>query len=153
MIALPAVASALQVPAAAPARELPYAGAGVAGKEQIAQRRAALREARATWRRRRLRNYHYRIERLCFCPPEFRGPVRITVRDGRPRGTAEPFRDVDTVRELFQTVEELISAYELSVRYDRRGVPRRIEADRIEHAIDDEISYVVSRFRRLRPPR
>lgn len=54
--------------------------------------------------------------------------------------------------DLFRTVRGLIGSHELSVRYDRRGVPRRIEADRIENAIDDEVTYRITRFGPL-PPR
>lgn len=148
MIALMAVAATVAGPAAATEQGFAQ-GYPDPTPDQVAERRSDLREARGTWRRRRLRNYRYRIERACFCSPQFRGPVRITVREGRPRRTPKPFRDVDTVRELFVTVEELISAHELSARYDARGVPRRIEADPVEGLADEEVAYLVSRFHRL----
>ncbi len=110
----------------------------------------ALREAQADWRRQPLHSYQYRIERQCFCLPKARGPTRITVRDGRPRGTPEDFKDADTVPELFDEVKELLPSDELSVRYDGRGVPRRIEADAVLDGSDDEITYLITGFRPVR---
>lgn len=116
MIALvAAAAAALGGGAAAPAED------GRPSAEQVAERRTALREARTLWRARPLRNYTYRVQRLCFCPST--NQIKITVRGGRPRGTPKGYRDVDTVGDLFRKVESLVTSHKLEVRYSRRGCP------------------------------
>jgi hypothetical protein len=109
-----------------------------------AQRR--LDAARRRWRRADIHNYRFAIERSCFCLP--RGLMVLFVRGDRPVNAPPSFRSVATVRRLQRTVQRAIDAevHDLSVRYDRRGVPRDIGIDRFGMAADDEVAYSVTRF-------
>ncbi len=109
-----------------------------------AQRR--LDTARRRWRRAGIHNYRFELSRGCFCVP--RGPVVVFVRDDRPVNAPAALREVATVRRLHRRIQRAIDAKvpDLSVSYDRRGIPRSIEIDNIERAIDDEVSYSVDRF-------
>ena len=105
-----------------------------------------LDRARRRWRRAGIHNYRFQIERLCFCAE--RGPVVLFVRNGRPVAAPATLRDVATVRRLHRRVQRAIDGKvpALSVRYDRRGIPRDIAIDNIERAVDDEITYRVGFF-------
>ena len=41
-----------------------------------------LADAEKLWQEQGLRNYDFTVERQCFCPEDWRGPVNIQVRDG-----------------------------------------------------------------------
>jgi hypothetical protein len=109
-----------------------------------AQRR--LDAARRRWRRADIHNYRFAIERSCFCVQ--RGLMVLFVRGDRPISPPSTFRSVATVRRLQRAVQRAIDAevHDLSVRYDRRGVPRSIGIDRFGRAADDEVAYRVTRF-------
>jgi len=109
-----------------------------------AQRR--LDQARRRWRRAGIHNYRFRPLVLCFCVRS--DPVVIFVRNDRPVNAPKALRDVATVRRLHRVVQRAIGRRvpELSVQYDRRGVPRGIVIDNIKLAIDDEVTYRVDRF-------
>ena len=105
-----------------------------------------LDRARRRWRRAGIHNYRFELNVLCFCVT--RGPVVVFVRNDRPVDAPETVRDVATVRRLHRVVQRAIdrNVPDLSVRYDRRGIPRGIEIDNIEQAIDDEVAYRVEHF-------
>ena len=98
-------------------------------------------------------DYHYSVERLCFCTPSYRGPSQIVVRGGQPLGAAQAFSDVATVPRLFAIVQQAIDdeVASLTVRYDVRGVPVSIDIDRNRLIIDEEMSYRVRDFALDRP--
>ena len=102
--------------------------------------------ARRKWRRAGIHNYRFQIELLCFCVE--RGPVVVFVRNDRPVDPVATLRDVATVRRLHRAVQRAIDRKvpDLSVRYDRRGIPRGIVIDNIKFAIDDEVTYRVGFF-------
>lgn len=103
--------------------------------------------ARRQWRRARIPDYRFELERSCFCAG--RGPVVLVVRRGRPVDPPAALRDVATIRRLHREVQRAIDreAADLSVRYDRRGLPRSIRIDDVRGLADDEVSYRVLRFR------
>ena len=105
-----------------------------------------LDQARRRWRRAGIHNYRFELNRICFCVPG--GPVVVFVRNDRPVNAPATLRDVATVRRLHRRVQRAIDSNvpHLSVRYDRRGVPRGISIDNIERAIDDEVAYRVGEF-------
>ena len=109
-----------------------------------AQRR--LDEARRHWRRVGIHNYRFEVNVLCFCVT--RGPVVVFVRGDRPVDPPERMRDIATIRRLHRVVQRAIdrNVPALSVRYDRRGVPRAISIDNVKQAIDDEVAYRVDHF-------
>jgi len=106
----------------------------------------ALDAARRRWRRAGIHNYRFEIERSCFCP--LRRPVVIFVRDDRPVRPPADFRSLATVRRLHRRVQGAIDDHvsDLSVRYDRHGMPRRIAIDGRAYIADDEVTYTVDRF-------
>ena len=54
--------------------------------------------ARGRWKAAHVGDYHFTVERQCFCVPASRGPVTIVVRDGVPLAPPAPFEDVAAVR-------------------------------------------------------
>jgi hypothetical protein len=115
-------------------------------------RQSGLAAARARWRRAGLRSYRFRLRVSCFCPGA--GEERtIRVRDGRPHGGEGADAVVDTVPEMFRQIRDALrsdDSGDVAVRYDEKlGYPRRASIDRIEMAIDDEISWTARGLRAL----
>ena len=78
-------------------------------------------------------------------------PARIVVRDRRPVDPPRRLRKMATVTRLFRLVQGAIDdrVADLQVRYDERGVPRRIFVNSLLQLADEEETYVVRRFRPL----
>ena len=110
-------------------------------------RRPSSQQARERWSSQHARDYTYRLRLSCFCLPT--DPVKIRVRDGKPRGTPRRLRRLDTIEELFARIQEEIAKRTagLDVRYGPRGVPLDFSADPIPMAIDDEYTVRVRRLR------
>lgn len=109
---------------------------------------------RATWADAGIDAYTITIERMCFCPDV--GPYEVTVEDGEAVSVTKDGDDVPlddaslatwplTVEDLFAEGDEAErTADEVTIVYDETlGYPTKIFIDRIENAIDDEMSYVV----------
>lgn len=111
----------------------------------------ALDGAKRTWTRAAIASYRYRLRVGCFCPPESRGPVTITVRGRKPVRPPEGFADAATVPRLHRIVRRAIEdgAAQLDVRYDARGVPLQISVDSRRQLADEEQALTVDRFKRL----
>jgi hypothetical protein len=109
--------------------------------------------ARQRWQAAHIRDYHFTIERVCFCAPSSRGPATIVVRNDVPLAPPAEFADVATVRKLHAIVQKAINdrVAHLTVAYDPRGVPLSIAIDGSEMIADDEITYRVSGFTVDRP--
>jgi hypothetical protein len=107
-----------------------------------------LNAAKQRWQAAQISNYHYTVERQCFCAPSFRGPVTIVVRNDKPENTPAGFENVATVPLLHAIVQKAINdkVDHLAVVYDRRGVPLSIAIDGRVMIADDEITYLVSGF-------
>jgi hypothetical protein len=107
-----------------------------------------LNGAKQRWQAAHISNYHYTVERQCFCAPSFRGPVTIVVRNDKSEGTPAAFENVATVPLLHAVVQKAIDdrVDRLGVVYDARGVPLSIAIDGRLMIADDEITYVVSGF-------
>jgi hypothetical protein len=107
-----------------------------------------LNTAKQRWQAAHISNYHYTVERQCFCVPSFRGPVTIVVRNDKSEGTPATFENVATVPLLHAIVQKAIDdgVDRLGVVYDARGVPLSIAIDRRLMIADDEITYLVSGF-------
>src|ERR687894_1307395 len=67
-----------------------------------------LNAAKQRWQAAQISNYHYTMERQCFCTPTFRGPVTIVVRNDKPEGTPAGFENVATVPLLHAIVQKAI---------------------------------------------
>ena len=125
-----------------------------AARAAAADEAAKLAKARERWAAQHAIDYSYRVRVSCFCPD--RDPVTIRVRDGEPRSTPRRLRRFDTIEELFRRIaEELERGTEApTARYARRtGAPRRISADPIPQAIDDEYVVTVRKLRITRRER
>ena len=112
---------------------------------------AAQREldaARERWRREGASDYHYDAALNCFCAPDVRAPVRITVRDNRPGTVPEHLRPVATVPAAFALIQEAIDdrVAGLSVEYGDRGVPGSVWIDRSARIADEERGYRIEAF-------
>ena len=109
--------------------------------------------ARQRWQAAHISDYHFTVERVCFCVPSFRGPATIVVRDGAPLAPPASFEDVATVPRLHAIVQQAIDdrVERLTVAYDARGVPQSISIDRSSMIADDEITYRVTGFTVDRP--
>ncbi|MGH2942806.1 MAG: DUF6174 domain-containing protein [Solirubrobacteraceae bacterium] len=134
-------AAASSAVAQAPASVDPGIADGTAQRE--------LDAAKQRWQAAGIGDYHFTVERQCFCAPSFRGPVTIVVRGGAPDATTPAaFQDIATVPRLHAIVQQAIDdrVERLDVTYDARGVPLAISIDRSSMVADDEIAYLVSGF-------
>ena len=120
--------------------------------------RAELAANRALWEAFRPRSYSYGVERICFCPEEWRGPVLVWVEgetvvrreyasssDDVPPEIAEAFPSVDG---LFETLSEALDlgASSLNVAYDpATGVPKEVFIDYEAAVADEELGFLVTR--------
>lgn len=109
---------------------------------------------RGMWQEAGIVDYTLTIERVCFCPDI--GPYVVAVQGGEVVSATREGEEVPlddemlatwplTVEDLFAEVDEAErTADEVAVEYDEAlGYPSRIDIDRIENAIDDEMTYVV----------
>jgi len=112
-----------------------------------------LNAARQRWQTAHIGDYHFTIERLCFCAPAFRGPATLIVRDGMPLAPPAAFQDVATVPRLHAVVQKAITdrVERLDVAYDARGVPVSISIDVSSMLADEEIAYRITGFTVDRP--
>jgi hypothetical protein len=120
-------------------------------------RLAELEVRQARWERLHPSAYVYAVERLCFCPEEYRGPVRLTVEDGVavdwvyvdsgltvPPGIAVSFPTVDGLFEILRSAIE-DDAFEVRVTYDSAlGVPVDFWIDYIQMVADEELGMRVT---------
>jgi hypothetical protein len=112
-----------------------------------------LNGARQRWQAAHIGDYHFSVERQCFCPPASRGPVAIVVRDGVPLAPPSAFAVVATVPRLHAIVQKAINdrVERLGVAYDPRGVPLSISIDVSSMIADEEVAYRVTGFTVDRP--
>jgi hypothetical protein len=114
------------------------------------------------WQSQNLTSYDFTLERQCFCPEDWRGPVNITVRNGKvtsvvyvsngQTATTEKFSDVDTIEELFNIIRD---AYDGKGAFDQKaetvnvtyhpemGYPLTIYIDVSQMMADEEQGYKV----------
>jgi hypothetical protein len=109
---------------------------------------AAFEQARGRWSSLGLSDYDYVFSRSCFCAPDFREPVRITVRGGQvaavtsvATGQPRPTEGYPTVDDLFATLQEALDGDAALVRvtYDPAlAYPTSFYIDRDFHIADEE---------------
>ena len=116
-----------------------------------------LERAQAKWERTRAESYVYAVQRLCFCPMSYIGPVRVRVQgnaviervyvdsgDPVPALYADAFPTVDG---LFEILTEAYAddADDVRVTYDPvTGVPVDFFIDYMEMAADEELGMQVT---------
>jgi hypothetical protein len=131
------------------------AGCGAVGPED--PRLEELEAHLARWDSTGPMSYVYAIERLCFCPEEYRGPVRVSVQDGEAVehvyvGSGLPVPEaiadgVPPVEGLFAILRAAIEseADRIDVVYDAElGVPLDFWIDYLEMAADEELGVQVT---------
>ncbi|WP_341529713.1 DUF6174 domain-containing protein [Nostoc sp. UHCC 0302] len=114
---------------------------------------------RRLWNQQNILNYDYTYTNGCFCVEEARGPVVIQVRNGKttsvtfkgqPVSNPEFFQKYDTVRKLFNVINQAIAhrAYKVDVQYDPTfGYPTQITIDKDAQLADEEIYIGISDFK------
>ena len=126
--------------------------AALAACSDLTGPKAELTDARERWESRRLSQYQYKFQRICFCIEETTRAVTIRVQGGVVTAAwyladnspvpAEDLRFYPTVDQLFETIEDAIDRdpARLEVEYDRAtGHPTRIDLDYSEQVADDEL--------------
>lgn len=119
--------------------------------------RAELDANRLRWETLGPESYVYAVARNCFCPEEYRGPVRVRVVDGTavervyvssgqpvPEEIAPSFPAVDGLFDVLRSAYE-DEADEVRVTYDPElGVPIDFFIDYLEMAADEELGMQVT---------
>ena len=114
------------------------------------------------WKDQKLSNYDFTLERQCFCPEDWRGPVNIQVRNGAAvsvayvtsgAGVTEgKFDNADTIDKLFTTLKNAYTgkgdfeqkAERINVTYHTQmGYPTDFFIDVSETIADEENGYTV----------
>ena len=111
-----------------------------------------LASARARWAAEGPDAYTMTQVRSCFCPEEYRGPYRVSVRGGtvtrvERNGQTLPADRALTVEALFALIENANArpAERIDATYDARlGYPTSVSIDYDARIADEEVAYTVS---------
>jgi FlaG/FlaF family flagellin (archaellin) len=132
---------------------------GMPGSSQAGQLDANLQK----WQSQNVSHYRMKVNIGCFCPFFDRMPVTVEVQDGQvlsvtdsqgqPVAVDDPIRaygneQLMTIEGVFAYAREaILTADKTEVTYDPAlGYPVSLIIDRIELAIDDEMSVLISGF-------
>jgi major membrane immunogen (membrane-anchored lipoprotein) len=115
------------------------------------------------WKDQGLRNYDFTLERQCFCPEDWRGPVNIQVRNGATVSvtyvssgaavTEGKFDNADTIDKLFTMLKNAYAgkgdfeqkADTINVTYNAQmGYPTTFFIDVSQTIADEEQGYTVT---------
>ena len=115
------------------------------------------------WKDQGLRNYDFTLQRDCFCPEDWRGPVNIQVRNGAAVSvtyvssgavvTEGKFDKADTVDKLFTILKNAYDgkgdfeqkAATINVTYNpQKGYPTTFYIDVSQTIADEEQGYTVT---------
>jgi hypothetical protein len=115
------------------------------------------------WESEGLKNYDFTLERQCFCPEDWRGPVKIQVRNGSAISikyvsnetavTEGKFDNADTIDKLFTILKNAYNgkgdfgqkADTVNVTYDgQMGYPTTFYIDVSQTIADEEQGYTVT---------
>ena len=115
------------------------------------------------WKDQGLRNYDFTVQRQCFCPEEWRGPVNVQVRNGvavnvtyvdiAANVTEGKFDNANTIDKLFTILKDAYAgkgdfqqkADNVNVTYDSRmGYPVDFFIDVSQMIADEEQGYTVT---------
>ncbi len=117
------------------------------------------------WKDQGLRSYDFTVQRQCFCPEDWRGPVNVQVRNGvavsvtyvgiAANVTEGKFDNANTIDKLFAILKNAYTgkgdfeqkAFSVNVTYDSRlGYPSDFFIDVSQTTIDEEQGYTVTNF-------
>ena len=115
------------------------------------------------WKDQGLRNYDFTLQRDCFCPEDWRGPVNIQVRNGVAVSvtyvsngavvTEGKFDKADTVDKLFTILKNAYDgkgdfeqkAATINVTYNpQKGYPTTFYVDVSQTIADEEQGYTIT---------
>jgi hypothetical protein len=122
-----------------------------------------LADSENIWKSQALANYDFTLERQCFCPEDWRGPVNIQVRKGAAVSvkyisngenvTEGKFDNANTIDKLFTILKNAYNgkddfnkkAETINVTYDgRTGYPADFYIDVSQTIADEEQGYKVT---------
>lgn len=117
-----------------------------------------LKRQQNKWYAKRLKSYRFTMQNQCFCTPNYRLPIHITVKQGRVRkaytsAEVNVIHRAKTINQLFAMINNAINtkAYRIDVNYHPRlGYPRSIYIDRDRRIADEEISIKVRNLKAIR---
>ena len=108
------------------------------------------KEARAKWLDSGITGYRMKVGRYCFCPPPV--SAKITVRPGKkPKSSVRKWTGPRSVPAMFKIIHDAIKneVAVLDVEYQAKfGFAKKTSIDYIAMAVDDEMSYSISGFRK-----
>lgn len=112
----------------------------------------ALNQAKRKWLHHGPHSYTYRVQLSCFCTQDSLKPHTFVVRNRRPVHPPKGHKGEATAWRLFKIVQGAIDdrADGLHVEYRANGSLKMVSVDRYSMAIDDEYTFFVDRFKRLR---
>ena len=112
------------------------------------------------WQAAKVNNYSYVMQQHCFCPSEYRQPMRVLVKNGNvvsatvisdeevdKEVSSQVLQSLYTIQGWFGVIEDASdqNAARIDVVYDAElGFPKKIEIDMRERMVDDEQSIVIS---------
>ena len=110
------------------------------------------------WQTANLSSYSYIVHQQCFCPPEYRQPIRVLVQDGKVISaefldeenktvSSQLINSLNTISDWFVVIENASNehAARLEVDYDSElGYPKKIDIDMRERMVDDEQTVIIS---------
>ena len=124
---------------------------------------AKLTSSEKLWNDHGMMNYDFTLERQCFCPEDWRGPVNIQVRNGAAVSvkyvsngaavTEGKFDNADTINKLFTMLKNAYNgkgdfeqkADTITVTYDgQMGHPTTFYIDVSQLMADEEQGYTVT---------
>lgn len=121
-------------------------------------------EHRALWEKARPAAYVYQVERVCFCAPDGRGPVRVHVLGTEPlqrfyTSTGAPVGEhlkpvFPSVDGLFDLLEDAVAggAFQVQITWDpATGIPLDFWVDYDRNVADEEQGYRVVALPRAEP--
>ena len=138
---------------AAAALALPLAAAACGSPTGEQSNAQALARARARWQTANLHSYSFVLTPVCFCDTR---AIRVVVQndavvsrtyvDGGATVAATFFSDIDTVGEMFATIERGIDQHAptVSALYDESGVPIQAFIDWQANVYDEELGWTVT---------
>lgn len=121
-----------------------------------------LQAAENLWKQKRPYHYAYNVQRSCFCPEEYRKPIRIRVLNGKiqqakllPEGiplSSSRQAEAIPVEGLFRIIRDAINnnAARVDVKYDPQlGFPTSIAIDHNQMIADEETYISTNGFKIL----
>jgi hypothetical protein len=104
--------------------------------------------ARERWSDAHYRDYHFNLDILRFRADN--DPYRLTVRNGKAVDPPPEVGRVTTVPRLFGEIQRAIDEHydSFSVKYGKRGLPRRVYLNPSDRIADEETTYLASHLKR-----